>query len=155
MFHEYCKQNDYKNLLCRVMAQIVTRAELWHFPLFLLNCSDVLLNFSSIRYRQIVCIEYMKGWVAYLNSLRANGKVSQFDTCHNSSHYPIYLILKNKPNVSWENVKWENTNVCRCFLWKFYFLTGVTLKLYQKLNCSPKNNLRKYFAKNRKIIAFG
>ena len=42
---------------------------------------------------------------------------------------------------------------------KFYFVTGVTLKFYQKSNSSPKNNLfstfsRKYFTKKSKNNCF-
>ena len=42
------------------------------------------------------------------------------------------------------------------FLGKFYFMTGVTLKLYQKSDSWPKDNLfstfsRKYFTKKSKL----
>ena len=72
----------------------------------------------------------------------------------------LYLDLKKAKYYYYNEKRWENTNECRCFFGKIYFLSSATIKFYQTSNFSPKNNMfstfsRKWFTKNQKIITFG
>ena len=55
---------------------------------------------------------------------------------------------KKGRNITIITKKVRKYDVCWWFLGKFYFLTGVPLKFYQKSNSTPKNNLFSIFSKN-------
>ena len=78
----------------RVVAGILTRTKLWHFPWMLSNCLDLLLNFSGTLYMNYCMIQYMKKIRAYLNSFRTFVESVIIRACQYSSHYPTFNLCK-------------------------------------------------------------